>query len=193
MIKLFIFDIGDVLLMECRRIRDMAAELGVDQSEFLADYRLWNAALMEGFVSVEAYYSHIENKFSKKVVSNLFLDNYNPRINEPLLCLIRKLREKGYRVVFGSNTFRCYDEWNMEHIPYFYSLVDAKYLSNEIHRRKPEASFFRYILDKEEVKAAETVFIDDREENVDAASRIGMHSFLYDESMNLEEAIIPLL
>ncbi len=193
MIRLFIFDIGDVLLMGCRRIRDMADELEIDQNEFLADYRLWNAALMEGFVSVEDYYSHIENKFSKKVVSNLFLDNYSPRINEPIIGLIRRLRERGCRVVFGSNTFKCYDDWNLEHIPHFYSIADGKYFSNEMHSRKPEESFFRYILDKEDVKAEEAVFIDDRKENVDAAARMGIHSFLYDEAISLEEAIIPLL
>lgn len=193
MIKLFIFDIGDVLLIGCRRLRDMANELGIEQSEFLEDYKLWNAALMEGFVSVDDYYSHIENKFSKKVRSNLFLDNYNPTINEPLLALIKKLKDRGYRVVLGSNTFKCYDEWNIKYIPDFYSLFDAKYFSNEIHRRKPEESFFRYILSEEEVTAENAVFIDDREENVKAAENLGLHSILYSEAIDLEKIIDPLL
>ena len=50
-----------------------------------------------------------------------------------------------------------------------YDLFDAIYASNEIHHYKPNPSFFRYILDKENVSSEDAYFIDDLEKNIENA------------------------
>ena len=189
MIKLFIFDIGDVLLLGSRSLRDMANELGINEEEFVSDYRRWNAALMDGYVSTSDYYKHLENKFCVRITSDLFVENYNPVVNKQLLDYIKELRAKGLKAVLGSNTFTCYDKWILKNIPEFYDLFDNKYLSCDIKRSKPEKSFFSYILNNENVKPEETVFIDDREENITAAKSIGINAFRYESVEELKNDI----
>ncbi len=191
---LVIFDLGDVVMMDCRSLRSMAKELGVDVDDFLQDYKLYNAALMEGWCSTENYYRHLENKYGVKINSELFTDNYNPKLNEHMIAKIKNLKARDHRVVIGSNTFDCYNKWTNENMPELYPLFDGVYLSNEIHRCKPELSFWRYIMEKEGFKPEDTFFIDDRKENIDAASSLGISTHLYTGDNNaLDSFLTPLL
>lgn len=189
MAKLYIFDLGDVIMMGCRSLRRMASELSIDEEEFIRDYNQWNAALMEGFVSTDSYYRHLENRYGCRIESELFTDGYDPVISEDVLSLVDSLRISGNRAVIGSNTFACYDEWNKERYPELYGHFDNRYLSNEIHRRKPEAAFFLYILEKEGFRAEDAVFIDDREENTISAEKLGIRSILFRSAEDLKEKI----
>ena len=45
--------------------------------------------------------------------------------------------------------------------------------------RKPEASFFRHVLDSEGLAPHQALFVDDLEENVEAAERLGINAILY--------------
>ncbi len=178
--KLFIFDLGDVILLGNRKVREMASELGINEDEFLSDYRTYQEAMMLGYVSTSDYYHHLENNFGVKVESELFLDNYRPYVNKPLLNMIKILKENGNRVVVGSNTFLCYKTWIDSYAPYLLSLFDKLYLSYEIHRSKPNKTFFTYIMEEEGFSASDTYFIDDREDNIDAASALGINTLRYD-------------
>ena len=192
MSRLYIFDLGDVIMMGCRSLREMASELSIDAEDFIEDYRGWNAALMEGFVSTDSYYRHLENKYGCRIESELFTDHYDPMINEKVLSLIDLIRAAGNRAVVGSNTFACYDEWNRERHPELYKHFDSIYLSDEINRRKPEAAFFLYILEKEGFGAEDAIFIDDREENVKGAEKLGIKSILFESADKLEEKMKTL-
>lgn len=180
MSNLIIFDLGDVVMMDCRALREMARELGIDGDEFVRDYRRYNAALMDGWCSTKDYYKHLEIKYRVSIATELFTDGYNPKINKPMIDTIRALRSNGHRCVAGSNTFQCYTDWTEKNLPGFYDEFSSLYLSNEIHRCKPDRSFFEYILEKEHVDARSAYFIDDREENIIGARNLGINALLYD-------------
>jgi len=54
------------------------------------------------------------------------------------------------------------------------SLFKAVFYSSDMGIRKPLPEAFQYVLDKTGIVAAETLFIDDREENCKAAAGLGM-------------------
>lgn len=193
MTNLIIFDLGDVVMMNCRSLRSMAKELGIDGDEFVLDYKNYNAALMDGWCSTYDYYRHLEIKYNVSISTELFTDGYNPSINQFMIDVIRKLRAKGHRCVSGSNTFQCYTDWtNINHLGFF-DEFSSLYLSNEIHLSKPDSAFFEYILDKEGMNAKDSFFIDDRNENIEGARKMGINALLYDgDDSKVEEFLSPL-
>lgn len=113
---------------------------------------------------------------------------------------VRMVQELGqkYNVYLLSNT-------NVYHIDYFEKefkyrfhfklkkLFKKVYYSNEIGFRKPDIAAFQYVLNDAGIKAEETVMIDDRQDNCDAAESIGMHSILVPPNSGLEKVIKQLL
>jgi len=58
-------------------------------------------------------------------------------------------------------------------------MFDAYVLSNEVGLVKPDEGIYLLMLEKLGVKAAESVFFDDVQENVDAAKKLGMQAFRF--------------
>ena len=57
--------------------------------------------------------------------------------------------------------------------------TDRVFASCYIKMRKPEAGIYRYALKKMGVKAGEAIFIDNMEENVAGARKVGIRSILF--------------
>ncbi|MEL6917638.1 MAG: HAD-IA family hydrolase, partial [Bacteroidota bacterium] len=51
------------------------------------------------------------------------------------------------------------------------------YLSHEIHLRKPDEDIYRFVLEKNHLKASETLFIDDSPENTLSAKQLGIKTW----------------
>jgi len=91
-------------------------------------------------------------------------------------------REKQYRLFLLSNT-------NALHIPYveqimgtekylrFKNCFEQFYLSHEIHLRKPNADIFQFVLEENGLRAEETFFVDDTQENTKAAAKLGIYTW----------------
>lgn len=177
--KLFIFDLGSVIITGLRILPGMAEDLGLDYKTFHDDYVIYNRPLLDGWMSPDDYYRHLELKFGRKVTSDLFVDNFSPVVNTSLLEKVDALRGKGYRCVIGSNVFDRHWDYtlNMEENPLGH--FDRLYASHLIHRSKPELYFFQHIQEEEGVPFDEIAFIDDRKENTDAAESLGITCLLY--------------
>jgi putative hydrolase of the HAD superfamily len=56
-------------------------------------------------------------------------------------------------------------------------LFDKEYYSHIIGMRKPDKEVFQHILDENRLNPAETVFIDDSVQHVEAARKLGIHAY----------------
>ncbi len=193
--KLFIFDMGGVLIDGSVNFEEIAEHLGIEENAFMKDYEKYDIPLMEGWMDTLSYMWHLEKEFGVRTEGNLFSEIYHPRVNGSLIPVLEMIREHGGRTVIGSNTFRPHADviGRLEEKPYSY--FDALYFSHEMHLTKPSPSFYRYILEKEGVDASEAFFVDDREENTTAAEREGIRTFLYrgERGGELEAAVSALL
>ena len=72
----------------------------------------------------------------------------------------------------------------------FENLFKTPYYSHKMGQRKPDPASFQFILDKEGLIAAETLFIDDNEPNVIAAASVGMQVFYLQSGMRVEKDLI---
>lgn len=177
--SLFIFDMGEVILLGVRTLKDMAEYVGTDYHDLRKDYGYYDRALMDGYMSAEDYYHHLEDKYQCKVEEDIFVKFFHPEVNMKMLGIVDSLRAKGHRCVIGSNTFRphwnhikVYPEKPLEHF-------DALYASHLMHMSKPETAFWRIICEKEGYDYSDTSFIDDLEENIATAASLGINTLRY--------------
>lgn len=65
-------------------------------------------------------------------------------------------------------------------------LFDPLVISSRVKKIKPEPEVFQIMLDLLHLSAEETIFIDDRLGNVEAAKRLKMHALLFDSNDKLQ-------
>ena len=190
--SLFIFDAGNVVLTNIHCFNGMFDQynLTIEQRhEFVKDFNFYVAPLMDGNISTEFFLNHINHTMNVNLKGDPFYDHFNPEFNTPIVELIKKLKSEGKRVVLGSNTFAPHTK-KMKEIGLF-DLFDCVYVSNEMHHYKPNPSFFRYILEKENVESEKAYFIDDLAENVAAAASLNINTLHYvneDKDIKLKKA-----
>ena len=114
----------------------------------------------------------------------------------PTAELIKELKEQGYRLLVLSNMSKEYIEF-LRKMPVF-DYFDEQVISCEIGLGKPDRRIYEYLIEHCGVEPSETIFIDDRKENVDAAAEVGlatMHFDRYDAESSCRELrnLIPAL
>lgn len=91
--------------------------------------------------------------------------------------LLPELKKQGFRLYFLSNfhldTFELvYNDY------YFFRYFDGGVVSSVVKLSKPDPEIYRYLLKQYDLKAKESLYIDDIGENIIAAESVGMHSLL---------------
>ncbi len=186
--KLFIFDLGDVVISGGMDSKSVAEYLCLDEKKYEEEYEKYSLKLGNGEISEGEFFSHISSLFSIKINTNPFKECYFPETNRELLSLIDKLREKGYRCVIGSNTIKSHIEVvkGLKENPL--SHFDSLYYSYEMGLSKPDKEFFSYIVNKEGFgdRISSVYFFDDRKENGEGASSLGINYFQYNRLKHKE-------
>jgi len=153
-----------------RSVGELATLLG--ESTLSPDYesgRLDSSEFLGG-VSRLCGYSFEEDAFV-----HAFTDIFTPI--ESTLDLIRRLASR-YRLGLLSNT----NPWHFERVIRpceVFPLFHAVTLSHEVKAMKPDPRIYEDALAKLGLAAGECVFIDDRPEFAEAATRLGMHGITY--------------
>ena len=97
--------------------------------------------------------------------------------------LLVRLRIGGYKLYLLSNTNEMHVEYYAKYLEKQFGrdlmneLFDRTFYSHEIGYRKPNRKAFEYVLTAENLKPAETLFIDDLEHNVIGARQTGMQAY----------------
>ncbi len=122
-----------------------------------------------------------EYPFEEAAFVRAFTEIFTPI--ESTLELIRGLKPR-YRLGLISNT----NPWHFEHAIRtceVFPLFDAVTLSFEQKAMKPDRRLFEDALAKLELPAGACVFIDDRPDLAEAATRLGLHGLTYTDSEKL--------
>ena len=105
------------------------------------------------------------------------------KIDNSLVEVIKKLKQKGFKIVLLSNANNSFFERKVyPTYPEFKSLFDEIIISSIVQMVKPDQDIYLHALEKAGSHPKETLFIDDSRLNVDTAIRLGMHGFVYTES-----------
>ena len=98
----------------------------------------------------------------------------------PTAELIAELKASGYRLFVLSNMSKEYIEFlrKMDVFKYF----DGEIISCETALIKPEKEIYSLLLERYNLEPEQTMFIDDRKENTDAAAELGIVPFHFDRN-----------
>lgn len=119
-----------------------------------------------------------------QVRHDLFRLYFHPRLDSQTAALISDLRRK-HRVVCGTNTIQSHWENHLERGDY--ALFDQTYASNKIGAAKPGADFFNLILEAENCAPKDAFFTDDKNENCEAAGKIGISAVRFTSAADLRK------
>lgn len=189
MIKNLLFDLGGVI-MNIRRQNavDALVKIGMkDADSFLGDYAQTGPFLKleEGLLTEEEFRNEIR-KLIPNPVTDSDIDNafckFLLGIPEKRLVALENLHKK-YKIYMLSNTNPIM--WNStisdefcklgHNINYYF---DGIVTSFEAKSAKPDAKIFHAVVENFGIKPEETLFFDDSQANIDAASKLGFATSL---------------
>jgi len=108
--------------------------------------------------------------------------------NVAMIEWLRELKAAGFLVGVLSNMPR--EHWlAFERRHDWPGLCDAVTVSWERGTAKPDEAIYRHCLDRLGLRPGEAVFVDDRQDNVDAATRVGLHGVRYAGVQGLRDVL----
>lgn len=195
-IKNLIFDVGGILIGY--RWEDMFKDHGTDVEIAQRighgifdsdDWDRFDSGLIDSDVLLENFCR--ENPDLKDDATWFFhnailMRVLRPRVYEELV----RLKEKGYKLYILSNYSEELFELHTSDLP-FRKLMDGEMVSYMVNVTKPKSGIYEAIRDRFNLRPEESVFFDDRIENVSAAEEFGfMGCHIKDQS---EELLLSIL
>jgi putative hydrolase of the HAD superfamily len=199
-IDAIVFDLGGVILdLYVDRTYQAFAELGdipleevirLSDQDFFKQYET-------GDIDDPTFRAHLREGLQFKGPEEILDEAWNAMLGpiaKSKLELLERLGSK-YRLFLMSNT----NEIHMRRIirianhgspeKKFYEYFDKVFLSNEVGERKPDTSFYEHLMANAELTPDKTVFIDDLEENVATACRLGWRGHHLKTNGSIEELL----
>jgi len=184
--KLIIFDVGGVIVPERGdEIRNVIAEqvgLSLEEYEGLIEDIGFRATC--GEITLLELYSEVVRQTESDIrprdllATNIaiYREECGNFWDRKVLGIIKKLR-KNYTVCCLNNTEPEIAEFNKERN--LFDLFDRAFISTEMGLRKPQPEIYLQVLKRTGFKLSEAVFIDDNQEYVIGAEKVGIRSLLY--------------
>lgn len=178
--KNIVFDLGRVVFAhrteyrteERKRFFSYVSESPMPQ--FWVDYDL-GISSMDKVAEDLAAYRGVDVKYARMMIEQSI--GWQSTI-EPTAELIRDLKAAGYRLYVLSNMSREFIAFLRRKEVYKY--FDGEVVSCEEGVVKPQPEIYRILIDRYSLDVAETMFIDDRIENVEVAASLGITPFHFD-------------
>ncbi|MBO8140460.1 MAG: HAD family phosphatase [Thermosipho sp. (in: Bacteria)] len=193
MIKNIVFDLGRVLLNwdpYSYMIKHFEKEVAeflkkhvfetedwqmMDKGE-ITEEELWQDKL-DKYPDYKDYILHMKNKV---------LDLLVPI--EQNVSLIPLLKEKGYKLFvlsnFSKNTFqKVFEKYD------FFKYFDGMVISSHVREIKPYEKIYQILIKKYKVKPGESLYIDDKIENIETGKKLGFKTIHLEMPLKLEEKL----
>ncbi|MFC2097568.1 HAD family hydrolase [Bacteroidota bacterium] len=190
-IKNIIFDLGGVILdIDINSTYEAFLKMGLKKirnNEMDNDFKSFIFAFEEGRIKKEEFLSKMSVFINNNTNSEDIYKAWNmmllqfPNKKIEFLKQIKPL----YRTFLLSNTNIIHAEYynnmlkNKHDINNLTDLFEKVYYSHEIGIRKPDPKAFNIVMDENNLKPKETLFVDDMKENIIAAENLGIKGLLY--------------
>ncbi len=200
MIKLFVFDLGNVILpFDNRQVaeklyaRSAAKDLCCPADIFRYLFDLCSGSINsyeEGLSSSPEFFLDVRDRFRlgldfeefKDIWNNIFWEDLE--VNE----IIVYLKAKGFPLFLLSNTNELHFTHIIERYPIVH-LMDEWILSFEVGAKKPKKRIYDAIFEKVDVKRDEIFYIDDTKEYVEYARSMGIQGLVFREAADLRKTL----
>lgn len=182
MIRNIVFDIGNVLL-DFNPKEYLKGKVSKDKIEAVYEAMFLSnewPMLDRGTITEGQAIKNIvsRNKENKEVIISAF-DNWYELLKpiQVSIDVLEKLKEYNYKLYYLSNFHLKAFEYVTEKCDFF-KLFNGGVVSYEEKLLKPEKEIYERLLERYDLKKEETVFIDDTQENVTEAIRLGINGIV---------------
>ncbi len=194
-IESVIFDWGGVLIDDPRPglLQYCAQAFGVPQQRYTPVHDSFLDAFGKGLTSEKEFWRGISQKLGKptpqapSLWSQAFRSVCKPR--PEVFGLVSLLHERRYKTALLSNT-------ELPAVEFFrecgYDMFDALVFSCEQGAAKPEPRIYEITLEKLGSTARRSVFVDDRQDYIEGAKRVGLNTILYADLGQLKRDLAAL-
>lgn len=194
MIKNIIFDLGNVLLdfkpdiyLENLGYQNQLKEKlksAVFKSE---EWLLLDRGTITQKEAVEKWKQRNPNL--KKEIKNMISEwEKMLTIKQDSLEILKSLAAKNYNLYILSNFHQKAFTYVTDKYDFF-NYFDGQVISAEVNMIKPEAEIYTHLLNKFNLKAEETLFIDDSKKNIKAALKQGMRVIHFKDAVSLKKEL----
>ena len=182
-VKLFIFDLGKVLIdfdfsIAIQRLENFGK---VDPSKVQGLFRTsslskkWDAGLMNG----DEFFKTVRDELELTIPIGQFLPIWNEIFTENKETIrLAEILNQSSRVLILSNTNPWHAEYIRENFPWIHHFYDF-IASCDVHLLKPDPEIFKLALKRGNANPYETLYVDDMEENVRQTKSLGFDSILF--------------
>lgn len=186
-----ILDYGNVIFdIDFPRLRQAFIELGVPDVDSFYGHRAQHP-LFDAFDKGEISAADFRNEIRKIVGKPELTDGEIDDTWNSLLIGVRPghhavlldLKER-YRTFLLSNNNAIHYDWIMRYLDREFGLPDNSvffekdYYSHLLGMRKPDPEIFTFVLDTHDLDPAETLFVDDSPQHIEAARQLGLQAHL---------------
>lgn len=193
MISTIIFDWGGVFTVGryTQSILDIISkEKSVQTDDLYAGFDALIHQMDDGKILFSDFVMEVNKKFkfnfSEGEIGRIFKDAII--LNSGLVHIIRKLHQN-YNLILMSNNNEMTVRILKENSESLLGLFSKLYFSCELKMRKPDLRFFNHVLEDSGLKAEESIFIDDKQKNIDAAERCGIHGIIFVNNEQLKKEL----
>lgn len=189
-----VFDLGGVLIdWDPRNLYRKLIDDADEMEDFLATvcHSAWNLRQDAGWPVAEAAADAKARHPDKAALIDAYYARWPEMLNGEIdgaVAILAELKDQGTPIYALTN-------WSAETFPHaqsrfaFLDWFRAIVVSGEIGMIKPDAEIYEFLLATHDLTAAETVFIDDKAENVEAARALGFHGIRFTEPESLRNAL----
>lgn len=199
MIKNIIFDFGGVLVDWNPHYLFDKYFSDINESNYFIENVCtseWNAE-MDGGKPFEQAVRERSSMFPKyaealKLYQTHWMDTMGEEI-PGMYDLIKSLKDNGFPVIYGLTNWSAETFPTVQKIYRIFSLIDNIVVSGEVKQLKPNPEIFHTLLNKFNLKAEESLFIDDNLKNIEGAKAVGINAIVFEGVEKLKEDLKVLI
>jgi putative hydrolase of the HAD superfamily len=196
MIKAIILDWGGVLIDNPVPgfMAYCSKSLGVPEKFFIENASKFYKDLAKGKITESAFWKkvclclNVAEPSVDSLLGEAFSSVYLEKSD--VISFVSSLKNKEYKIALLSNT-------EMPMVDYFrkrsYGFFDLTVFSCVEGFIKPDKKIYEITLERLQVKPYESVFVDDKEENIKAAKNLGINTILFENTEQFKKELLSLL
>ena len=193
-----VFDLGSVLVdskipfKETLYKSKLIPDDIVEELDAYIGNTYWNNKDKLEYYSEDEFYKYMIDRapeyLKSYIPAALKLQDSDLRLLDYSKTLIKKLKEKGYKLYYISN----WSKWSKDKLTRsgffdFLKDFDGGIFSGDVGHMKPDNAIFQYFFNKyKEIAPTGCIFFDDRHDNISAAMNIGMYGILFNKLYTVE-------
>jgi len=194
--KAIFFDWGGVIARDPGNdfLEVMLKRLGATQDQADHIFATYKIRFMRGHISEAEYWEALRKEYGLKIhpsISEEFKKWKGLEVDQTILDLARQAKAMGIKIGVLSNIFE--PTYNVIKQAGYYDMFDEVVASCKVGYAKPEEAIYRIALERMQVKAEESVFIDDKLRCLEPAQKLGFTTIHAENHEQLARDLTALL